>query len=439
MTSSVKELIKSEAPLSDYAVDFLLSYQEEDTLVDYKVTFHNEEREWLEITKDVMAFANTNGGYLVFGVKDGTFEKVGLDEITVRTINDPNNIIQKINRNVAPGINLIRCKHFERDNKNFVVVFVPPSQDKSHIITKDASFKFQSGKEKKVLSQGTSYVRRSAGNHMMDARDLDDIINRRIDHFKGSLLDKISRVVEAPEPSEVLIVSEDDTTDLYRKFTIQDGPDAIEIKGMSFTVAPATTEQEVAAWIAMTSRDPEAIPSPGITWKWYKERRSMNLSSKQMLKVGMYCLLTGVPAFYWMIGCEAKQIKEMLIETLSHRPSMEFIGTIISVGAFLGNKFHHKLINDIGSYAERLAPAKRTIPSAGPRVLFRAENIRPQSGSDLSTSAATAEFENELDDIAKSAEKASSHQPPLQSRWRAESLDCLLYAQDDQYLSKGRK
>lgn len=426
---SIESFISSDDPLSDEAIQYLMSYQEEDSLVDYKLSFENEEREWLEITKDILAFSNTFGGYLVFGVKDATYEKVGLNEEAYKVVCNVNNIMQKVNRNIDPHVQLLRCKPIKEDNKDYAILFIPPSLDKTHIISKDASFTYPSGKEKTILHVGTTQVRRSAGNHMMDARDLDDIVNRRIGYFKDSLLDKIARVVEAPQGSEVFIVTDESDTDEYTKFVVKDAPDAIPVIGMSFTVSPETTEQEIMGWISMNKRDQSALPASAITWKWYKVRKSLELTKEQKLEVAKYCLLTEVPVFFWLESCDAASIKTMLLEILSRHHNINIIGDTIAIGSFLGNKFHKKLIAKIGSYAERINPIKKTIPSGGPRVFFRVDSIRAKKEE-------RSVLESELDAIALTAETSNNHIPILQSRWRAQALDCFLYSRDDQYVYK---
>ena len=58
-SNSIIKLINSDDPLSDEAIDFIIKYHEEDSQVDYKESFDGEsEKEWLSITKDIMAFAN---------------------------------------------------------------------------------------------------------------------------------------------------------------------------------------------------------------------------------------------------------------------------------------------------------------------------------------------------------------------------------------------
>ncbi len=47
--------------------------------LDYKVDFDDTTRAWMEITKDICGMANYGGGFVVIGVRDGTFQPVGVD------------------------------------------------------------------------------------------------------------------------------------------------------------------------------------------------------------------------------------------------------------------------------------------------------------------------------------------------------------------------
>ena len=425
MPITINECIKSDDPLSEDIFECLVTFKEETELIDFKIAFENSDKEWLEITKDLLAFTNTFGGYLVFGVKNATFEIIGLPQDQLTLLVDVNKFIQKINKNIDPPITRIRSKQFKNDDKDLVVIFIPPSYDRTHLITKDASFIQLSGKTQTVLHIGTTYVRRSAANHMMDSRDIDDILNRRIDYFKHSLLEKITKVVEAPKGSEIFVLSEDRSNPEHTRFIIQDAPDAIPVKGMSFTITPETNEQEIAGWIAMTTRDPFAIPHSAITWRWYRERELINLSNEQRLWVARYSLQAMTPAFYWLTDCDAMNISVMLNEALSDNGNINALGDIASTGAFLGNKFHKTLITRMGKKVTLLSPASRTIPHNGPKALFRADNIKSNSKN----------LYEELNKIAQSSKELKSCEPTLTDRYRAQALDCHLYAQDNKYVN----
>ena len=67
---SVEDCLSAKDPLKRELVSFLIQYAEEDDRLDYKADFVDEQKHWLEVTKDVSAFANTHGGYLLFGIED---------------------------------------------------------------------------------------------------------------------------------------------------------------------------------------------------------------------------------------------------------------------------------------------------------------------------------------------------------------------------------
>lgn len=388
----------------------------------------------MELTKDVVAFANTFGGYLAFGVRDGTYEIEGLDEGVVKILLDPNQMMQKVNRFVEPQITSLRSRVSKRDGKSCALVLVPASLGQTHLISKDGAFKFPSGEEKILLRQGTTYVRRSAGNHLVDARDLDAIISRRIDYFKSSLLDKIARVVDSPVDSKVLVVSEIPADEPHTKFVISSASDALPVKGLSFTVSPGTTEEEISAWIALTARDPGALPPAATAWNWYRERKTLKLTEQQRIHAALCCLLNNVPAFFWLQGCNATEIKPALTRALSGSPSIGIHADLLDVAAFLGKKFHGSLLNKVSESTRlRLGPSA-SFPHNGPRSRLRADTVVPKKLGSRKPAQIREELESELDAIAAGVKDSGLQEPSLQQRWRAQQLDCHLYAQDNQYV-----
>ena len=90
MTSaSVNDYLTSEAPLTREVALFLIDYKEEDDRADHKLTFDpSDEKHWLELTKDVSAFSNTFGGYLIFGVTDKSRDFCGLEMKIAEALED---------------------------------------------------------------------------------------------------------------------------------------------------------------------------------------------------------------------------------------------------------------------------------------------------------------------------------------------------------------
>lgn len=433
----IKDLLLQDDPLSQEAIDCLLEYREEDLYVDYKEDFDpNVEKHWLGITADAMAFANTSGGYIVFGVRDGDFQTVGVSEEAYKALTNTNLVLQKLNRFIAPPFVHIRTKGKRvNDSISVSLMFIPESKGKTHIVVKEASFEHISGKTGVFLRPGMIYIRRSATNHIVDPTDLDFIVDRRIDHFRNSLMGRIARVIEAPPEHEVIVFDPTPHSADGKAFVISDAPEAIPIKGMSFTISPRSNEQEVAAWIALGERDQEFTPRPERLWHLYSIRHELKLSESQVRTLAYYCLLIEVPAFYWIRGLDADSLKEILGRALGSAKGIDSKATIVRMGAFLGKGFYHALLAKVGKYRKHLNPRDLKIPANGPMDFFP---VPPSKVSRLKPSRKNAELirenlENELTNLAK---KLSDGTGGAIERIDCLNLDCYLYARADKYQKK---
>ena len=58
----------------------LITQGYETSILDYKEIFNETVGSWMELAKDVYGMANHGGGFIVFGIEDGTFKQKGLDE-----------------------------------------------------------------------------------------------------------------------------------------------------------------------------------------------------------------------------------------------------------------------------------------------------------------------------------------------------------------------
>lgn len=427
--TSVRDHIQREDPLTRETAVYLADYSEEDDRVDYKETIDiASEKDWLEITKDISAFANTYGGYLVFGINDGEKKIVGLARGVASIIKDVNNLHQKINRNLEPNIAGLRAKEFKIDGVSIVVLYIPQSVGVTHMISKDGVFAHPSGKQKTLLQKGTFYVRRSAGNHLGDSRDLDGVIERRIDQFRDALLEKVAKVVKSPASSDVFILSKDPEDTEAKRFIIEESPDSIAIKGMSFTVAPEGIEEEIAAWAVLSRGSSESQPSPVVLWRWYADRGDINVSEGHRLAIFQFSLWGGVPAFYWIKALKSARVRETLLGSVRNRPNNEGVSEMLVVASFLGRGVYSTVLSMLGDYKERLNPAMQKYPSSGPRSTFGAI----PKGKGEKDSAFRKEKLERLDSLASSVKKTGKV-PALHKRWDAIKIDRFLYAQDDQY------
>ena len=426
--ASIAEFIEYDDPLTKEIVTDLISYKEEDDRLDYKQTIDlSSEKEWFGITKDISAFANTFGGYLVFGI-DNAANIVGITRDVANVLKDASKVQQKINRNLEPHVSNLRSKEFRFDSNIVVALFIPQSRGVTHLISKVGKLKLPSGSEKIVLNQGTFYIRRSAGNHLGDSRDLDAAIERRIDNFRESLIDKVARVVNSPVSSDVFILSKDPSDKSAQRFIIEDSPEAIPIKGMSFTIPPDGAEEEIAAWSVIYRGNSDLRPPSSEVWRWYALRTKLQLSKNYKLTLFKFSLWDNVPAFYWIQGLKVKDIKEALAEAIRGRPTGVEAKQMLVVAAFLGETHYTNSIKSLGSYKERLDPKMKAFPKESPRNAFGTfKKIKKQTPSQL-----RAEKLKELNEITGKFIE-SGKVPGMSPRWTSQAIDCFLYAQDDQY------
>lgn len=426
--ADIKEFLQQEDPLTREIVIELIAYKEEDDRLDYKQTLNlDSEKEWLGVTKDISAFANTHGGYLLFGV-DNKANILGLDRNVADFLKDASKFQQKINRHLEPDIIDVRSKEFRIDSKIVIGIFVPQSRGVTHLISKDGIAPQPSGANKKILSKGTFYVRRSAGNHLGDARDLNDVVERRIDQFREALLDKVTKVVNSPTESSVFILSKDPEAKSGDRFIIEDSPESIPVKGMSFTIAPDTLEEEIAAWSVLYRGNPKLRPPPSEVWKWYVNRNKIELKKQYKLTMFKFSLWGEAPAFFWVRELKAKDIKEILAEAIRGRPVGVDASQMLIVASFLGESYYNSALKMLGSYIERINPAQKKFPSQAPRVTYGTfTRSKKQTLAQL-----RAEKTRELKEITDKC-LVEEKEPGRQNRMTAYKIDCFLYAQDDGY------
>jgi hypothetical protein len=421
----MKEFLGNSNPLSPQALSALLDHKEEDLHVDYKESVEtSDDKQWIGLSIDVAAFANTDGGYILFGVSDSNFSMVGLPEAQAKIIANTNLVCQKVSRHFRPPFAGLRAKAFKRDGLNFVVWHIPESRGKTHIVVKDAKVRLPSGEEKILLRPGIIYVRRSGTNSIIEPEDLEAILGRRLEHFRESLLEKIAKIVKAPAEHEVLIVDPEGIPGGKNGLVFSNSANAIPVKGLSFSVSPGSDQEEVAAWIALAGRDPDFQPSAKRLWYLLSRHSLVNLSHDSCRALSRFYLMGGLPAFYWIKSLSAEKVQELLLGALSDAKSISVKGSILHVGAFLGKGFFNKLLLKLGDTAARLDLRSRKFPVKAQSFFF------PELLGELKGSKAT-DLSLELSKISGELAVESDYMKAT----RAKALDCYLYARKDKYKS----
>ncbi|AJZ76193.1 helix-turn-helix domain-containing protein [Candidatus Nitrosotenuis cloacae] len=156
-------------PLGDNVIDFLLSQSKETPFHDFKSTLDigKNSTDFPKIIKDIFAFTNAGGGFLVLGVKPndhvdkeikGSFIKTGLPEnFEIESAS----LQEKINSYMDKPLEILYAP-FEREvngeKRKFALIYIPPS---FKIMTpiKDGVYNID-GKEKKAFTKEQILIRR---------------------------------------------------------------------------------------------------------------------------------------------------------------------------------------------------------------------------------------------------------------------------------------
>lgn len=184
-------------PLAEHVIDYLFSLTKETPFLDFKTIMDiGKDSDFPKIVKDVFAFSNNGGGYLMIGIKPndhsnkdikGSFIKQGLPEDYEV---DQATIQQKVNAYTSNPIE-IDYTQFERtvngEQKKFAIMFIPAST----ILlkpTQDGIYKIN-GVDKKAFLKDKVYVRRGTQSIPAEPQEIARIQKRIEDeNYRLSLL-----------------------------------------------------------------------------------------------------------------------------------------------------------------------------------------------------------------------------------------------------------
>lgn len=145
------------------------------------------------VVKDVLAMANTqDGGRIVFGVRDGDFEAVGLSEEEFESF-DATRFADFLNRYADPPSGCSVHK-FVVDGGRFVAIEVPEFTDIPIICKADLN----DTNNRQVLKRGAAYIRtdRAASEIVSTSEAMRDLMNRAVIRRGDQILKMVERLIK---------------------------------------------------------------------------------------------------------------------------------------------------------------------------------------------------------------------------------------------------
>lgn len=155
----------------------------ETTFVEGKQSFNWGSKS--DYCRTLSGMANNSGGYLIFGVKDGSFEIEGIAQDRMERF-DLKRANEFITRSFSQALDLEKGQ-FQIDEKTVGVIYVHPSKNKPVICKLDAD----------GLNSGDIYYRYPGETRRIQAPELEQLLRERDTSAEGRLLGLLSKVTES--------------------------------------------------------------------------------------------------------------------------------------------------------------------------------------------------------------------------------------------------
>jgi hypothetical protein len=160
--------------------------------------------EWSEILKDIVAFANSGGGVIVFGVNnDGSSAGNDISNILSLDIADITNKIEAYTGYQFADLEIVEVN---RDGETRAALIIG-SADIPLVFTRAGADVVIKGKQKPAFVKGSVYFRHGAKSEPGDRDDLADWLQSSLEKIRRSWLGGIRKVVQAPPGHVINVVS----------------------------------------------------------------------------------------------------------------------------------------------------------------------------------------------------------------------------------------
>jgi len=175
VTLAAEEL--TQPTMSQDDLQLAIDHLTESSSVDYKSSFDIASAgDWVEIVKDIVAFANSGGGIIVFGLNDdGTSS--AFDCRLLQSI-DPATVTDKLYKYTNQQLHSFVFLSTIKDGMTLFAIEIGPASVPI-VFSKPGTYDIGGGKQKTAFSIGTMYFRHGAKSEPANSEDLRVFIEDR--------------------------------------------------------------------------------------------------------------------------------------------------------------------------------------------------------------------------------------------------------------------
>ncbi len=190
--------------IRDQSLEDIVAAKKESKQIEFKEGFDpNSLQDWCETIKDIVAIANSGGGYILFGVKnDGSPSDWDCSQLLQI---DPAKVTDKLPAHIGEHFSEFEILEAERTGRRAALMRIQAVHIPL-IFAAPGTYPIAGGKQKTAFSRGTVYFRHGAKSEPGTSQDIRQSIRREIDSIRKSWLGGIRKIVTAPAEHVVKVL-----------------------------------------------------------------------------------------------------------------------------------------------------------------------------------------------------------------------------------------
>jgi hypothetical protein len=273
--------------------------------------------------KALISFANTDGGFIVFGI-DPKGLWIGLSESEIKDT-DPANIAELLSECVSPELAGLNYGLLRKAKRFFPLLHIPPSQLMPHVTTKEFGEKLADGTNAIYIRKHAVYCRFAGKSDLATASQYARIIAQRTEMLRKEML-RVVRKVDLPA-SGPFVVSRAVPKPIVRvsRLTTDKTAPAVRITRDPSEASEIIVQEELSQAIFSEINNvidanrllaPNALSfvlGDNVYYRIYAERQHVesNGSSLEMLATTALAKLYA-PSFFWLLRLPADVVAKII-------------------------------------------------------------------------------------------------------------------------------